>query len=73
MRFLFLSPDYPFTMKEFVVKADPMHQARRRKAYKEAIETAANSSFPLAAWDGPDCCGKPGSCAAKYACQYKES
>jgi hypothetical protein len=71
MRFLILNADYPFTMKEFVVNADPLHQGKRRKAYKEAIATAAASSFPLAAYDGPDCCGTPTSCAARYACQYK--
>jgi hypothetical protein len=69
MRFLILNADYPFKMQEFVVKADKVHQARRRKIYLEAIETAKNNSFPLAMAQGPHCCGRPDQCVARYACQ----
>ena len=73
MRFLILSPDYPFNMKEFVVPADPIHQGRRRRAYKEAIQTAENLSLPLSRTEGPSCCGTPTSCPARWACELKET
>lgn len=38
MRFLILNAEYPFTMKEFVVRSDEVHQIRRRKLYAEVIE-----------------------------------
>jgi hypothetical protein len=37
MRFLFLNPDYPFKMREFVVKADREHQEQRRRDYRTAL------------------------------------
>jgi hypothetical protein len=68
MRFLIICPDYPFPMKEFVVKADKFHQAARRRAYLEAIAEAESDSetqTDLA------CCGVPERCPARYACELE--
>jgi hypothetical protein len=70
MRFLFISPSYPFPMKEFVVKADSAHQARRRADYKDAIAIAAQSELPL---PKGGCCNSVSGCALKYACKFGES
>jgi hypothetical protein len=69
MRFLFLSPSYPFPMKEFLVKADPVHQAQRRADYLQAIDLAATHQLPLHA--GTVCCGSPENCPVRLACQYQ--
>lgn len=66
MRFLIISPSYPFPMKEFVVKADPKHQERRREIYKGAIEIASRGSLPLPAGG---CCQQE-HCQVKKACKF---
>jgi hypothetical protein len=68
MRYLIICPDYPFPMKEFTVKADKLHQARRRKAYTDAIaeaESQSETQTELA------CCGVPDRCPARYACDLE--
>lgn len=67
MRFLFISPSYPFPMNEFTVNANPEHQARRRELYKGAIEIASQGRLPL---PQGGCCHKPETCALRKACQY---
>lgn len=59
MRFLIISPSYPFPMKEFVVAANPSHQERRREIYKGAIKIAEAGKLPL-----PEggCCNQPTTC-----------
>lgn len=66
MRFLIISPSYPFPMNEFVVPADPEHQERRRAIYRGAIQVADNATLPL-----PDqgCCGREDICPVSYACK----
>lgn len=71
MRFLFLCPDYPFIMKEFVVKADLVHQGRRRKIYRQAIEVAEEEDYLPMKSTQLNCCGAPASCPAKLACRFE--
>lgn len=68
MRFLFISPSYPFPMKEFVVKANPEHQAHRREIYKAAIQISEATKLPL-----PEggCCGQPDTCQMRLACKAR--
>jgi hypothetical protein len=71
MRFLFISPSYPFPMKEFIVKADPVHQASRRKDYRDAISIyESGQKLPL---PSGGCCGQVDTCALKYACKFGEN
>jgi hypothetical protein len=67
MRYLMINPDWPFEMSEFVVRANELHQARRRKEYLQAIEMAL--AYPtgeaLAADSELALCCAPGSKAAK--------
>ena len=65
MRFLIISPSYPFPMKEFIVPADPIHQKRRREIYKGAITIADNATLPLPAGG---CCGQTQTCQVRKAC-----
>ncbi len=66
MRFLIISPSYPFPMVEFTVEADPEHQQQRREIYKGAITIAKHGTLPL-----PEggCCMKPDTCAVRKACR----
>jgi hypothetical protein len=69
MRFLFITPDFPFPMKEFVVKANPEHQAARREIYAKAIEIADVGKLPISKFSVP-CCGKPDQCPTVKGCHY---
>lgn len=69
MRFLTIAPSYPFPMKEFTVKANPTHQARRREDYKQAMLIAENGALPL---PKGGCCNQVSSCQLKYACKFGE-
>jgi hypothetical protein len=66
MRFLFLSPSYPFTMTEFTVDADKDHQRWRRDVYKGAIAIAEAGSLPL---PPGGCCNQFDTCPVRYACR----
>lgn len=69
MRFLFITPDYPFPMKEFVVMANPEHQAARREIYAKAIEISDVGKLPISKFSVP-CCNQPDTCATVKGCQY---
>lgn len=69
MRFLFITPDFPFPMQEFVVEADPVHQAERREVYAKAIEVADNGTFPIPKGSVP-CCGRPDICPTSRGCNF---
>jgi len=69
MRFLFISPTYPFAMKEFVVEANLDHQLRRREIYKGAIQIAESGQFPLPAGG---CCNQKDTCPVRYACRMTD-
>lgn len=69
MRFLFITPDYPFPMKEFVVPANPEHQAERREIYAKAIEISDVGKLPISKFSVP-CCGQPDSCPTVKGCNY---
>jgi hypothetical protein len=68
MRFLFICPNYPFTMTEFVVKADSNHQKWRRDVYKGAIQIAEAGKLPL---PPQGCCNDYDNCPVRYACKFK--
>lgn len=77
MRYFIMYPGYPFPMSEFVVPADPKHQAARRGVYLRALELADRHPDPaylddLNQAEIAACCS-PGSaaankCAARLAC-----
>lgn len=67
MRFLIISPNYPFPMKEFLVEADPVHQERRREIYKGAIQIAEAAELPL---PPGGCCNSPKTCPTRKACKF---
>lgn len=76
MRYFLLNPQYPFPMNEFLVSANPAHQAKRRAEYKLAIELALKypdvAELESTQTTVPVCCA-PGSaeskrCPARLAC-----
>lgn len=58
MRYVITSTLSPYPMQEFIVDADPKHQARQRAKYTEALEAAQDGSLP-------DACCPVGSKMAK--------
>lgn len=46
MRYLVLTPAFPFPMEEYVVHADPLFQAAQRLKYHAAIEAARTGVLP---------------------------
>lgn len=67
MRFLFLSPEYPFPMSEFIVEPDIAHHVARRRIYTEAVRLAAlypHPEIPVPEQGVPVCCA-PRSTQAK--------
>lgn len=75
MRYLMINPDWPFQMSEFVVRANEIYQARRRKEYLYAIEMALKypTGEALAVDSELALCCAPRSkdakqCPAKLAC-----
>lgn len=66
-RIVFITPDYPFPMKEYIIESDYEHQAERREIYAKALEIANTGKLPLSKMSVP-CCQNSEYCPVKRGC-----